>query len=117
MTRRGCTPTADRWHGRPDPGSSWRLAVWCCAVLEWVGAPAAAETVTKRVLYVTESAGFVHPALPLSRTILQQLGATSGLFTTTLTDDVSIIDADLLEDFDAVVFFTSGELPMNDGQK
>lgn len=116
MTR-GCTPTADPCHRRRVARSFWLPAVWCCAVLGWVGAPAAAQTVTKRVLYVTQSAGFPHPVLALSRTILQQIGTTSGLFTTTLTDDVSLIDANFLEDFDAVVFFTSGELPMNDGQK
>ena len=69
------------------------------------------------LLYVTQSAGFRHDVLPLSVTILQDLGRRSGVFDVTAMDDSSLVSRDGLARFDAVAFFTSGELPMSADQK
>jgi type 1 glutamine amidotransferase len=55
--------------------------------------------------------------LPLSAQILQNLGRQTGAFEVTPTEDSSLVTRDGLARYDAVVFFTSGELPMSDGQK
>jgi type 1 glutamine amidotransferase len=71
---------------------------------------------TRRVLYVTHSAGFKHDVLPLSEKILGEIGRAHG-FDVTATGDASTITAKSLEPFSAVVFYTTGELPMSDEQK
>jgi type 1 glutamine amidotransferase len=70
----------------------------------------------KRLLYVTTSAGFRHDVLPFSQQVLRDLGSRAG-FETVATEDVGMITRDNLSRYDAVAFFTSGELPMNDDQK
>ena len=69
------------------------------------------------ILYLTQSAGFRHDVLPLSAQILRDLGRQSGAFDVTATDDSSLITRDTLTRYDAVVFFTTGELPMREDQK
>jgi type 1 glutamine amidotransferase len=71
----------------------------------------------RRLLYLTASAGFKHDVLPLSQTVLRDIGLRTGGFDTVATEDVSQITRDNLARFDAVAFFTSGELPMDEGQK
>lgn len=78
------------------------------------GTPQAARP---RVLYLTLSAGFKHPVLPLSEQILAEIGKKSGAFDATVTQDAAQISAASLANYDAVVFYTTGELPMNDAQK
>jgi type 1 glutamine amidotransferase len=73
--------------------------------------------VTRRILYLTQSAGYRHDVLPLSVQILQDLGRQSGAFDVTATEDSAVITRDGLTRYDAVVFFTSGELPMREDQK
>src|SRR5262252_1040167 len=63
------------------------------------------------VLYLTHSAGFKHEVLPLSRQILTDLGERTGAFVITATDDCSLLSREQLKNFDAVVFYTTGELP------
>jgi uncharacterized protein len=69
------------------------------------------------VLYLTHSAGFKHDVLPLSRQILTDLGERTGAFVITATDDCSFLSREQLKKFDAVVFYTTGELPISDEQK
>jgi len=71
---------------------------------------------TKRVLYITLSAGFHHQVVPLSAKILTEVGERDG-FEVTATDDVSVITRDNLRHYDAIAFYTTGELPMSDDQK
>jgi uncharacterized protein len=71
----------------------------------------------KRVLYMTHSAGFVHDSIPTSCAVMQDLGARSGAFEVVCSEDLSLISADSLRDFDILYFFTSGELPLSDQQK
>jgi type 1 glutamine amidotransferase len=54
--------------------------------------------------------------LPLSVLIMQYLGRQSS-FDVTATEDSSFITRDGLTRYDAVAFFTSGELPMREDQK
>lgn len=70
-----------------------------------------------RLLYLTLSAGFKHDSVPMSRDIVTEIGQRSGAFDVTLTDDVSPFTAASLKNYDAVMFYTTGELPMNDEQK
>ena len=71
----------------------------------------------KRVLYVTHSAGFRHDSIPASQQVLEELGVRSGLLQVVSTEDLSFISADRLRDYDALFFFTSGELALSDQQK
>jgi hypothetical protein len=72
---------------------------------------------TPRILYLTHSAGFKHDVLPTSEQIMRELGKTSGAFEATVTQDCSLISEASLKQYAAVVFFTTGELPLDDAQK
>jgi type 1 glutamine amidotransferase len=71
----------------------------------------------RKVLYLTHSAGWKHDVLPLSEQILKQLGERSGAFEVTATQDCSLLSRDNLKQYDAVVFYTTGELPISGEQK
>ncbi len=70
-----------------------------------------------KLLYLTLSAGFHHEVVPFSREIVKQIGDKSGAFETTVTEDVTPFTAEGLKQYDAVMFYTTGELPMSDEQK
>jgi uncharacterized protein len=76
-----------------------------------------AEQEPARILYFTHSAGYRHEVIPLSQMILEQLGKQSGEFVVTATDDVNLFTAENLRGYAAVMFYTTGELPMSDAQK
>jgi type 1 glutamine amidotransferase len=76
-----------------------------------------ANIAKRKVLYLTHSAGFKHEVLPLSEQILKQIGERSGAFEVTATQDCSVLSRDGLKPYDAVVFYTTGELPISDAQK
>ncbi|HWC76569.1 MAG TPA: ThuA domain-containing protein [Blastocatellia bacterium] len=69
-----------------------------------------------RVLYLTHSAGFKHPVLPFSEVTFKQLGEKNG-FDVTATQDCSLISKEGLAQYKAVVFYTTGELPISEEQK
>lgn len=71
----------------------------------------------KMVLYLTHSAGYKHDVLPLSEQILKELGARSGEFEVNATADVSLVSREGLKRYAAVVFYTTGELPLSAEQK
>jgi uncharacterized protein len=71
----------------------------------------------ERVLYFTYSAGYRHEVIPLSKTILTRLGEDSGVFEIIATEDTSEFSTENLERYAAVMFYTSGELPMSGAQK
>ena len=70
-----------------------------------------------RVLYITHSAGFRHESIPVSVDALRDIGARTGRFELVATEDLTELNAETLQTFDAVLFFTSGELPLQDFQK
>ncbi len=86
--------------------------------LLWLTLAATALAAPKRVLYVTHTAGFRHDSIPVSRQAMESLGARSGgALEVVSTEDLSLISADGLRNFDAVFFFTTGELALSDRQK
>lgn len=78
---------------------------------------ARAERPLERILYFTHSAGYRHEVVPLSKATLIQLGGNSGLFEVTATEDMSEFSTENLERYAAVMFYTTGELPMSGAQK
>jgi type 1 glutamine amidotransferase len=83
-------------------------------LLLWVSAAVAVP----RVLYVTATYGFRHEdSINTSVTVFQQLAQQSGAFQIDHTEDVSLLNAANLHNYDAVYFFTSGEMPLSDQQK
>ena len=89
-------------------------ALLASLLLMGVAAPAVAQTLP-RVLYVTQSAGFAHPVVPLSEQVLPAIGRGHDAFEVDVTRDASILTADVLARYDAVVFYTTGELPLDAG--
>jgi type 1 glutamine amidotransferase len=83
--------------------------------LPWV--PAGAQDRPVRILYFTHSAGYRHEVIPASREILKRIGETPPRFEVTASDDVSVFTAENLRRYGAVMFFTSGELPMSGRHK
>jgi len=72
----------------------------------------------RRILYVTATYGFRHSdSIDASVTLFQELAQQSGAFEIDHTEDVSLLTAANLRTYDAVYFFTSGELPLSDQQK
>jgi hypothetical protein len=74
---------------------------------------------TARVLVVTHTAGFRHDSIPAAETTIEQLGRTSGLYTTSFcrsADDVRrLLIAGALQGVDAVVFAnTTGDIGVPD---
>jgi uncharacterized protein len=75
------------------------------------------ERPLERILYFTYSAGYKHDVIPLSKAVLTQLGRNSGVFEVTVTEDVSEFSTENLQRYAAVMFYTTGELPMSVAQK
>jgi type 1 glutamine amidotransferase len=76
-----------------------------------------AETASISVLYLTQSAAFAHSVVPHSEAVLTRLAAASPQFDLNVSRDASLLTAKTLSQYAAVVFFTTGELPMNTGQR
>lgn len=76
-----------------------------------------------RVLFLTHSAGFVHDVVkrekPTELSFAEQrfMEFSKGLCTTVATQDCSQIQASTLAGFDAVMFYTTGELPIPAAQR
>jgi len=71
----------------------------------------------KKLLYCTCSMGFKHDCLDLSHEVMRKLGKESGAFEATCTWDVDLLNAEGLKQFDALVFCTTGELPISEADK
>lgn len=76
-----------------------------------------AELPPERILYFTGSAGYRHDVIPLSKAVLTQLGSSSGAFEVIATEDSSEFSTENLKRYAAVMFYTSGELPMSEIEK
>ncbi|MFO0976273.1 MAG: ThuA domain-containing protein [Planctomycetaceae bacterium] len=87
----------------------------------------AADPKPSRVLMVTQSAGFVHGSvrrpdgekkLAVSEIAMIQLGEKTGLFKVDCTQDVAAdFTKDNLKNYDIVMFYTTGALPIADADK
>jgi uncharacterized protein len=78
----------------------------------------------KRLLIIGEEKGYRHEAVSHAAATLERLGRESGLWSTTIRTDTEALtkkkleyNAKNLNDFDAVLFYTGGELEMNGEQK
>ncbi len=98
-----------------------RILIWLVLVAT-VGlaspCPASAKPPRKgKLLYMTLSAGFKHKSIPTSENVVKQIGEKSGAFDTTVTQDVGAFTPENLKQYDAVMFYTTGELPMTEAEK
>ncbi len=71
----------------------------------------------KRVLFITYSAGFRHDSVPTAIEVLRDIAAQSGRLEVVASEDLSLLSGAGLHGYDALFFFTSGELPISDSQK
>jgi uncharacterized protein len=80
----------------------------------------------RRVLFLTHSAGFVHPVLPTAEAVVAQLSEANDDLEivswnghTQAKDEIDLsgLTRDLFGELDGVMFFTTGELPLTDEQK
>ena len=93
------------------------------------GARCAAQTQSssppmKRLLVLGEEKGYRHEAVSHAMATIERLGRESGLWVTTIRTDTEVLTKQKLEynaknlnDFDAVLFYTGGELEMKPEQK
>jgi uncharacterized protein len=94
-------------------------------IVSTTGAGSAQETIKKRnLLFIGQSKGYQHDSVSTAMATLYNLGRSSGQWNTFFrTDCTNITKKPLkwgsknLNAFDAVVFFTDGNLDMDDSQK
>ncbi|MGB2625864.1 MAG: ThuA domain-containing protein [Candidatus Acidiferrum sp.] len=99
------------------------LIVLCVVACFRCNAQTAAPPV-KHLLIVAEEKGYRHEAVSHAIATIERLGHETGLWTTTIRTDTEALtkkkleyNAKNLNDFDAVFFYTGGELEMNPEQK
>ncbi|MBI2297525.1 MAG: ThuA domain-containing protein [Armatimonadetes bacterium] len=80
-------------------------------------AATAAPPLPLKVLVFGHSAGFVHASVKDMERVLPELGGQTGLFTATVSEDCADLNAANLAQYQVVVFFTSGNLPIDDTQR
>jgi len=96
----------------------WILVVALAVAFLSGTSPARAATPKKgKLLYMTLTKGWHHDSIELSKQILKEIGEKNGAFDVTVTEDVAAFTAENLKNYDAVVFNTTGELPMDDAEK
>src|SRR6266436_641061 len=94
------------------------------AVLSAFAAAQSSPPSTKHLLVIGEEKGYRHESVSHAMATIERLGRETGLWDTTLRTDTEVLtkkklehNAKNLNDFDAVLFFTGGELEMNPEQK
>ena len=97
------------------------LIVFLCAPLIFAQSP---QSHRKQLLAIGEQKGYRHEAVSHALVTIERLGDDSGLWDTTIRTDTEALtkkkleyNAKNLNDFDAVLFFTGGELEMDAQQK
>src|ERR1051326_1060727 len=83
-----------------------------------------AEKPNRNLLFIGQAKGYQHEAISTAMATLYNLGRSSGLWNTQLRTDCTPItkkplkwEAKNLDAFDAIVFFTDGDLDMDESQK
>src|SRR5688572_13564836 len=92
-----------------------KLALLIPVVLVLV--PAISAPAERKLLFLTLSAGFKHPVVPLAEKIMPEIGKSLGGFQTTVTQDCGTISESNLKNYSAVMFYTTGELPVSEEGK
>ena len=97
--------------------------VACLALGIRVEAQTAAQPM-KQLLVLGEEKGYRHEAVSHAIATIERLGRETGLWTTTIRTDTEVLtkkkleyNAKNLNNFDAVLFYTGGELEMDPEQK
>jgi type 1 glutamine amidotransferase len=99
-------------------GALWLLLALVVFGMGMITEGAESRTPKKgQLLYMTLSKGYRHASIDLSKQILKEMGEKSGAFELTVTDDVGMFTSENLKKYDAVMFYTSGELPMSEDEK
>jgi len=71
-----------------------------------------------RVLMLTATRGFRHDSIPAARDVMTTLAASSGVFSVTMTEDLTSITSATLANYDVIFFaLTTGELEFDPSQK
>jgi len=91
-------------------------SIVAAAVAILAAAALAAQAPNKKVLYLAHSAGYKHEVVPLSMQLLPELGKKNG-FDVIATRDLTFLSPQSLKSYDAVVLYTTGELPIGDADK
>ncbi len=101
---------------------NWKLTlIAACAF----GLHMSAQPARKKILAIGEVKGYQHDSVSHALSTLEQIGHQTGLWDTYIRTDCELVtkqklaagNAKNLNYFDAVVFYTTGELDMNDQQK
>ncbi len=94
------------------------------AVATQIGFSQAPEHRRKQLLAIGEEKGYRHEAVSHALSTIERLGRESGLWDTFIRTDTEALtkkkleyNAKTLNDFDAVLFYTGGNLEMDDSQK
>ncbi|MBI3281242.1 MAG: ThuA domain-containing protein [Acidobacteria bacterium] len=94
------------------------------AAIAIVASAALAQVPRKKLLAIGEVKGWQHDSVSHALATIERLGKESGLWDTYIRTDTELITRRKLERnarnidfFDAILFYTTGELPMNDEQK
>src|SRR5262245_556186 len=73
-----------------------------------------------KILFLTQSKGFAHGSVTRkngapapAEVSMTELGKASGLFDVECTQDASVITPEKLKELDAVMFYTTGALPIS----
>src|SRR5216117_3321373 len=103
------------------------MKTWLCLLVALVGIEfratllaQASEKTKRNLLFIGQAKGYQHDGISTAMATLYNLGRSSGLWNTQLRTDCTAItkkplkwEAKNLDAFDAVVFFTDGDLDMD----
>jgi type 1 glutamine amidotransferase len=100
------------------------LTLLTIATIALCNVSAAQATPKKHLLVIGEEKGYRHEAVSHAMATIERLGKETGLWDTTLRTDTEVLtkkkleyNAKNLNDFDAVLFYTGGDLEMDAQQK
>jgi type 1 glutamine amidotransferase len=104
---------------------SLRIAAVCLMGVVLMAVSVPSQQAKKRILAIGEVKGFQHDSVSHALATIERLGHESGLWETYIRTDTELVtkkhleagNAHNLNYFDAVVFYTTGELDMDDQQK
>ena len=99
----------------------WLARVLVVLVIAAPAVGVAQEKKKYKILYISQSKGFKHGSvnrkteadLAPSEVSVTEIGKTSGLFDVECTQDASILTPEKLKTLDAVMFYTTGALPIS----
>jgi uncharacterized protein len=91
-------------------------ATWAALASSLALLPAPSQAQDARLLYFTRSAGYRHEVIPASQAVLNEIGACNA-FTVTMSEDVEVFTPENLRGYRAVMFFTTGELPLSEAER